>query len=90
VNILGLPRPGYPLNAIKDQPPSFSWLSGDEIEGASLVTAELSSSEIRSRIRTFGDSEREMLNQRDLWSVEGLLPPAVIGHIIRNDLYMNQ
>ena len=87
MNILGLPRPGYPLTGIKEKPPSFSWLSGDDVEGASLVTAELSSSEIRSRIRTLGDFERESLNQRDLWSVEGLLPSAVIGHIVRNDLY---
>ena len=87
-NILGLPRPGYPLSDVKELPPSFSWLGVTEGEGISLVVAELSSSEIRNRIHGFGDSERERLKERDLQSVEGLVPSACLSHILRNKLYM--
>ena len=86
IRLLGLPRPGYAPPV--DRPDKFTWLSGEGMEGAQLVTAELSSSEVRSRIKNFGDDERQSLQDRNLWSVEGLLPASVISHIVRNDLYI--
>jgi nicotinate (nicotinamide) nucleotide adenylyltransferase len=86
VNFLGLPRPGYALAKDVVQPPSIVWLTDDHIEGVNLVTAETSSSEIRKRLKTFGDCREH----RNLTCVEGLIPSAVVAHIIRNGLYLDE
>ena len=46
------------------------------MEGATLVTMELSSSEVRKRIKALGPK-----------GAEGLVPPSVLSHVERYDLY---
>jgi len=82
---LVMERPGYPMP--KDLPSNFTILT--PVQGTTIVTEEVSSSEIRRRINTknFGDSERTELEQGNFSMVDGLLPPAVLAHIIRYKLY---
>lgn len=87
-SFLGLPRPGYMSN-MQELPIKFRWLTDStRVSNANLVTSELSSSEVRNRIQSFGEFERENIVQRNLQSIEGLMPASVVAHILRNNLYM--
>lgn len=72
-----------------DLPPNFHILSGDA--GTTIVTEEVSSSEIRRRLKPttshFGEAERDELEHGHFNMVDGLLTPAVLAHIIRYGLY---
>ncbi|KAG8470415.1 hypothetical protein KFE25_008836 [Diacronema lutheri] len=83
-------RPGYelgnealPPHATRLEPPGNAF---------TLVSAELSSSEVRKRLRltsNFGDLERTAINQKNYGLVEGLVPAAVLAHIMRYRIYEN-
>ena len=84
---LVLDRPGYGLP--DNLPANFIKLKA--LEGTTLVTEDISSSEIRARIRicrNFGENERDYLSSGNYRMVDGLLAPAVLAHIIRYQLYM--
>ena len=64
-------------------------------EGTTIVTQEVSSSEMRKRMRMqhvhqFGDDERANMLQGNFTMVDGLLTPAVLAHIMRYRLYSVQ
>jgi hypothetical protein len=87
------------------------------MEGTTLVTQRLSSSEVRTRIgrnsrtppppvvvegpggmarqhsvqsdeNAYGVSEKAAIQEGNFQMVEGLVPPSVLAHIIRNKLYV--
>jgi nicotinate (nicotinamide) nucleotide adenylyltransferase len=73
---LVMERPGFALPA--DLPKNFALLR--PLQGTTIVTEELSSSEIRKRItsKNFGDTERTELEEGNFSMVDGLLTPAVL------------
>ena len=88
---LVMDRPGYLIPA--DLPPNFIRLTA--AEGTTIVTQEVSSSEMRKRMRMqhvhqFGDDERANMLQGNFTMVDGLLTPAVLAHIMRYRLYSVQ
>jgi len=100
-NFIVINRPGYmiPEEYAKRMKKNFHYLS--PMAGQTLVTQRLSSSEVRSRIRTpsmrsvprecstsFGANEKVAIEDGNFAMVEGLMPPAVLAHIIRNRLYV--
>ena len=64
-------RPGYPIRD-HELPAHYEFLARPDI---TISITKLSSSEIRRRI------------QMDISLVDGLIPPSVLAHIIRNHLY---
>lgn len=89
-DFLLMERPGYEIP--DDLPDNFTLLTG--AAGATLVTEETSSSEIRRRITlperqsaNFAETERAFLNDGNYTMVDGLLTPAVLAHVIRYQLY---
>lgn len=81
-------RPGYEL-ANRELPPHATRLEPPG-NGFVLASQELSSSEVRKRLRytsNFGDLERTAINDKKYAMVEGLVPAAVLAHIIRYRLY---
>jgi len=86
-NFLVMERPGYPVP--KEMPSNFTLLK--PVQGTTIVTEEVSSSEIRRRIKApnFGDTERGALEQGNFNMVDGLLTPSILAHIIRYKLYQS-
>lgn len=105
-NFIVINRPGYVIPE-KFQPrmgKNFQMLV--PLHGTTLVTQQLSSSEIRARLTrstssnseqsdsksrrssSIGESERERIAGGDFELVDGLVPPAVLAHIIRYGLYV--
>merc|ERR1711963_487466 len=66
-------RPGFPLP--EDLKPNYELVNA--VKNCTIVSQELSSSEIRMRIKT------------DLNLVDGLIPPSVLAHIVRYKLYQD-
>ena len=97
LSFLGLVRPGY-SGDFEELPPKFRWIH-DKDSSIKMVTQELSSSEIRARMNTdvgqgerdsaFGEFERSNIQSRNMSKIEGLMPAAVLAHILRNDLYQD-
>jgi nicotinate (nicotinamide) nucleotide adenylyltransferase len=88
---LGLHRPGHTQD-FAELPPNFRWLDDFSSGNQKIVTQELSSSEIRGRMgikdsQKFGEYERAKMTARNFRKIEGLMPAAVVAHILRNDLY---
>lgn len=84
-------RPGYVVPAETRAKMGRNFVALTPLTGTTLVTQRLSSSEIRTRIRSndqqFELHERSAIAQGNFAMVEGLMPPAVLAHIIRNNLY---
>ena len=87
-------RPGYEIEG--PLPPNCMLLQAPGGPAGSTVVADnLSSSEVRKRLatrttaRTFsnGDAERTVIQQGDFSRAEGLVPAAVLAHIVRYELY---
>ena len=79
-----------PPGDIRRQRTSFDknirWLT--PFEGTELTLHKLSSSEIRRRAHlSWGEQERLNLEGGSMHLVEGLVPPAVLSHILRYGLY---
>lgn len=105
-NFIVINRPGY------DIPEKLQSRMGKNFQllvplvGTTLVTQQLSSSEVRARLRrstsshseqsastsvrsnSIGESERARIADGDFELVDGLVPPAVLAHIIRYGLYV--
>ena len=65
---------------------NIRWLT--PFEGTELTLHKLSSSEIRRRAHlSWGEQERLNLEGGSMHLVEGLVPPAVLSHILRYGLY---
>jgi nicotinate (nicotinamide) nucleotide adenylyltransferase len=80
-------RPDY---SIEDQelPPHMIRLEAPHNQ-FTLVSQRLSSSEVRKRL-AFGEMERSAIHSKNYALVEGLVPAAVLAHIIRYKLYDDQ
>jgi len=94
-NFLVMERPGYDIPP--DLPANFTLVTG--VAGANVVTEDTASSEIRRRIKplvperqtnNFAETERSFLQLGDYSMVDGLLPPAVLAHVIRYQLYVDK
>jgi len=84
-------RPGYTVENSTEDPtglrqfgPRLSWLAMPH--GMALVESNLSSTEVRARIRRAGDLSNG--GPRSLRSVECLVPPGVLSYIQRQRLYL--
>ena len=102
-NFLVVNRPGF--NFSGELPPNFTRLEPAEGDNIVLVGEELSSSEVRARLTTphpgppstlrmssgfsNGDEERAAIQGGDFMRAEGLVPSAVLAHIIRYKLYQS-
>eukprot|EP00448_Togula_jolla_P008838 CAMPEP_0170595158 /NCGR_PEP_ID=MMETSP0224-20130122/14402_1 /TAXON_ID=285029 /ORGANISM="Togula jolla, Strain CCCM 725" /LENGTH=270 /DNA_ID=CAMNT_0010919299 /DNA_START=14 /DNA_END=826 /DNA_ORIENTATION=- len=70
-------RPGFDMPTELEMTPNFTVVN--PMQGCKLAHQELSSSEIRKRIK---------LNMGNMAMVEGLVPPPVLAHIVRYNLYV--
>lgn len=78
-------RPGYELPEVL--PKNFKLAA--PVQGTIFSSQEMSSSEVRKRVKTvnYGDREKETMVKGDLWMVDGLIPSSVLAHINRYNLY---
>ncbi|KAJ1624612.1 hypothetical protein T492DRAFT_1045886 [Pavlovales sp. CCMP2436] len=86
-NFIVIHRPGFPL---KDELPPHATQLEPPGNAFTLASQELSSSEIRKRLRyesNFGELERSAMQDKNYAMVEGLVPAAVLAHIIRYRIY---
>lgn len=89
-----LDRPGAELSA-SELPPNCQMVSEAlKARGSKMIETELSSTEVRNRVRPADDVVRFGLRKNEMggskaWydEAEGLVPPSVLGHIVRYGLY---
>jgi len=82
-DFLVLWRPGYEINNLKSFGPRFKMLTLPY--NMEYVDVKVSSTELRKRM-CGSEKVREMVH-KNLSLVDGLMPPAVLSFIIRNNLY---
>mmetsp|Transcript_38403 Transcript_38403/g.65891 ORF Transcript_38403/g.65891 Transcript_38403/m.65891 type:complete len:305 (+) Transcript_38403:55-969(+) len=93
-HFLLIDRPGSDLDGVR-MPPHCSHVSEAlAARGSKMIETDLSSTEFRKRVRPADDVVRHGLRKVEVggakaWydEAEGLVPPSVLGHIVRYGLY---
>uniref|UniRef100_A0A7S0L8U3 Nicotinamide-nucleotide adenylyltransferase n=1 Tax=Coccolithus braarudii TaxID=221442 RepID=A0A7S0L8U3_9EUKA len=93
-HFLLLDRPGTELD-MQAMPPHVQMVSEAlKARGSKMIETDLSSTEVRNRVRPADDVVRFGLRKNEMggtraWydEAEGLVPPSVLGHIVRYGLY---
>lgn len=90
-------RPGSELDGIQMPPNCMHVSEALAARGSKMIETDLSSTEFRNRVRPADDIVRHGLRKFEVgglkaWydEAEGLVPPSVLGHIVRYGLYSRQ
>lgn len=98
IQFLCIERPGAELSDDMERPPRCLYVSEAlKARGSTMIETALSSTEVRNRVRPPDDVVRHGLRKVEqggakAWydEAEGLVPPSVLGHIVRYGLYARE